>query len=102
MLVGLGRQSAAVPYLESVVLAAGALARFGPSELQQEWGVPAVDGSKILAVALDGEMGDGPVKATSSGEGYKLTGTRTQIAYGPVPTPFWCQPKPIRAHRFSW
>jgi alkylation response protein AidB-like acyl-CoA dehydrogenase len=43
-----------------------------------------VTGAKILAVALDGEMGDGPVQATSAGNGYKLTGTRTQIAYGPV------------------
>jgi hypothetical protein len=84
VLVGLGRQLAAVPYLESVVLAAGALARFGSIELQQEWGAPAVAGSKILAIALDGEMGDGPVQATAAGDGFKLTGTRTQIAYGPV------------------
>ena len=84
VLVGLGRQLAAVPYLDSVVLAAGALARFGSAELQQEWGVPAVAGSKILTVALDGEMGDGPVQAASAGGGYRLTGTRTQIGYGPV------------------
>jgi alkylation response protein AidB-like acyl-CoA dehydrogenase len=84
VLVGLGRQLAAVPYLESVVLAAGALARFGADELQQEWGVPAVNGEKILTVALDGEMGDGPVQAANSGDGYRLSGTRTQIAYGPV------------------
>ena len=38
VLVGLGRQLAAVPYLDSVVLAAGAVARFGSAELQQEWG----------------------------------------------------------------
>ena len=84
VLVGLGRQLAAVPYLESVVLAAGALARFGSAELQQQWGVPAVSGEKILTVALDGEMGDGPVQAVNSGEGYRLSGTRTQIGYGPV------------------
>lgn len=84
VLVGLGRQLAAVPYLESVVLAAGALARFGSAELQQEWGVPAVGGQKILAVALNGEMGDGPVQAAPSGDGYRLSGTRTQVGYGPV------------------
>ncbi|MGC2797413.1 MAG: acyl-CoA dehydrogenase family protein [Mycobacterium sp.] len=84
VLTGLGRQLAAVPYLESVVLAAGALARFGSAELQQEWGVPAVTGKKILTVALDGEMGDGPVQAANSGDGYRLSGTRTQIGYGPV------------------
>lgn len=84
ILVALGRQLAAVPYLESVVLAAGALARFGSAELQQSWGVPIVAGEKILTVALDGEMGDGPVQATRSADGYRLTGTRTQVAYGPV------------------
>ncbi|BCI85180.1 acyl-CoA dehydrogenase, N-terminal domain protein [Mycobacterium kansasii 662] len=38
VLVALGHQLAAVPYLESVMLAAGALARFGSEELQQGWG----------------------------------------------------------------
>ena len=63
VLVALGRQMAAVPYLESVVLAAGALAKFGSEALQQEWAAPAVNGEKILTVALDGEMGEGPVQA---------------------------------------
>ena len=84
VLVGLGRQLAAVPYLDSVVLAAGALARFGSPELQEQWGEPAVSGAKILTVALDGEMGDGPVQAARAGDGYRLTGTRTQVGYGPV------------------
>ncbi len=88
VLVGLGRQLAAVPYLDSVVLAAGALARFAPPELQTQWGEPAVSGTKILAVALDGEMGDGPVQAARSGDGYRLTGTRTQVGYGPVADAF--------------
>jgi alkylation response protein AidB-like acyl-CoA dehydrogenase len=88
VLVALGRQLAAVPYLESVVLGAGALAKFGPEALRQEWAVPAVSGSKILAVALDGEMGQGPVQATVSGDGYRLTGSRTQIAYGTVADAF--------------
>jgi alkylation response protein AidB-like acyl-CoA dehydrogenase len=88
VLVALGRQLAAVPYLESVVLGAGALAKFGSEALQQEWGTPAISGSKILAVALDGEMGQGPVQATSSGNGYRLTGSRTQVGYGPVADAF--------------
>src|SRR6476659_9106250 len=37
ILEALGRQLAAVPYLESVVLAAGALAKFGSEALQQDW-----------------------------------------------------------------
>ncbi len=88
VLTGLGRQLAAVPYLESVVLAAGALAKFGSPELHKQWGEPAVSGTKILTVALDGEMGDGPVQAARAGDGYRLSGTRTQVAYGPVADAF--------------
>ena len=88
VLTALGRQLAAVPYLESVVLGAGALAKFGSESLQQDWAVPAVNGEKILAVALDGEMGQGPVRATASGNGYRLTGTRTLVGYGPVADAF--------------
>lgn len=88
ILVALGHQLAAVPYLESVMLGAGVLARFGSEELQQGWGVPAVKGEKILTVALDGEMGEGPVQATRAGDGYRLTGTRTQVGFGPVADAF--------------
>jgi 3-oxocholest-4-en-26-oyl-CoA dehydrogenase beta subunit len=88
ILVALGHQLAAVPYLDSVVLGAGALARFGSEELQQGWGTPAVSGEKILTVALDGEMGEGPVRATRAGDGYRLTGTRTQVGFGAVADAF--------------
>ena len=88
VLVALGRQLAAVPYLESVVLGAGALAKFGSESLQQEWATPAINGEKILAVALDGEMGEGPVQATAAGTAFKLTGSRTQVSYGPVADAF--------------
>ncbi len=88
VLVALGRQLAAVPYLESAVLGAGALAKFGSEALQQQWATPAINGDKIIAVALDGEMGEGPVQAQAVGAGYKLTGSRTQVAYGPVADAF--------------
>ena len=88
ILTGLGRQLAAVPYLESVVLGAGALARFGPTALQREWAAPAVAGEKVLTVALDGELGEAPVQATASGAGFRLTGSRTQVPYGPVADAF--------------
>ena len=88
ILVALGHQLAAAPYLESVMLAAGALARFGSEELQQNWGGAAVSGEKILTVALDGEMGEGPVQATSAGDGHRLTGTRTQVGFGPIADAF--------------
>lgn len=88
VLVALGRQIAAVPYLESVVLAAGALARFGSEALQQGWAAPAIQGQKVLTVAPDGDMGEGPVQAASTDDGYRLTGARTQVAYGPVADAF--------------
>lgn len=88
VLTALGRQIAAVPYLESVVLGAGALARFGAAGLQQAWGVPAVAGDKILTIALDGEVGQGPVQATVSVDGFRLTGTRIQVPYAPVADAF--------------
>src|SRR3954471_9548020 len=62
VLVALGRQIAAVPYLESIVLGAGALARFGSEVLQRDWATPAITGVKILTAALDGEMGQGPIQ----------------------------------------
>jgi len=88
ILTPLGRQVAAVPYLESVVLAAGVLARFGSPALHKEWAAPAVAGAKILTVALDGELGQGPVQATAAGAGFRLTGTRTQVPFGPIADAF--------------
>ncbi|KWX24789.1 acyl-CoA dehydrogenase [Mycolicibacterium wolinskyi] len=84
VLTALGRQLAAVPYLDSVILGAGALAAFGSDDLRTQWAVPAVAGEKILAVALDGEMGQGPVQATDG----RLTGTRTLVGFGPVADAF--------------
>jgi alkylation response protein AidB-like acyl-CoA dehydrogenase len=88
VLTALGRQLAAVPYLESAVLAAGALAKFGSAALQGDWAAPAVDGTKVVTVALDGEMGEGPVQAQEADGGFRLTGTRTQVPYGPVADAF--------------
>ena len=84
VLVALGRQMSAVPYLESVVLAAAALEKFGDETVREQWARPAVTGDKILTVALDGDMGEGPVQAHSADGGYRLTGTRTQVSYGPL------------------
>lgn len=88
ILAALGRQLAAVPYLESVVLGAGVLARFGSPGLQQQWAAPAVAGEKILTVALDGEWGQGPVQATTAGDGFRLTGTRIQVPFAPIADAF--------------
>jgi len=88
ILTALGRQLGAVPYLESVVLGAGALARFAPAALQRDWAIPAVAGEKVLTVALDGELGQGPVRSTGSGADVRLTGTRIQVPFGPVADAF--------------
>ena len=88
ILTALGRQLAAVPYLESVVLGAGALARFAPAALQQAWAAPAVAGEKVLTVALDGELGQGPVRATAAAAGFRLTGSRIPVPFGPVADAF--------------
>ena len=88
ILTALGRQLAAVPYLESVVLAAGALARFAPAALQNDWAAPAVAGDKVLTVAIDGEIGQGAVQATGSGDGFRLTGSRIQVPFAPIADAF--------------
>jgi alkylation response protein AidB-like acyl-CoA dehydrogenase len=71
-----------------VVLGAGVLGRVGTPELREQWGTPAVAGEKILTVALDGEFGQGPVQAATSGDGFRLTGNRTQVAFGPTADAF--------------
>lgn len=88
ILTALGRQLAAVPYLESVVLGAGALARYGSDPQAAEWGVPATAGTKVLTAALDGVPGQGPVQAAAAGPGFLLTGVRTQVSFGPVADAF--------------
>ena len=53
------------------------------------------------AVALDGEMGEGPVQATASGDGYRLTGSRTLVGYGPVADAFLVPAETaVRSQRF--
>jgi len=89
VLTALGRQLSAVPYLESAILSAGVIAEFGSAALQSEWAAPAVAGSKIVVPAMAGEMGQGPVQAQGSdADGYRLTGTRTQVSYGAVADAF--------------
>lgn len=80
----LGRQVTAVPYLESVLLAAGAIAEFGSAALAADWAAPAVAGTRILTVASAAEMGADPVRAVPDGDGVRLTGTRTQVGYAQV------------------
>lgn len=80
----LGRQVAAVPYLWSIALGAGALARFGAAT-QQDWATRAGAGSAMLTVALAEERNWEPARptttATESGGGWRLTGAKTTVPF---------------------
>ena len=96
VLTELGRAVAPVPYLASIMLGAGALARFGTPEQRQRWAVPAGRGEVILTAALAEEDGDDPrapsvtaepVKGDSEGGmgrragggGWRLSGVKTTV-----------------------
>ena len=54
ILAEIGRTVAPAPYLASIVLGAGALARFGTPDQQNRWAGPAGRGELILTAALSG------------------------------------------------
>ena len=87
VLAEIGRAVAPVPYLASIVLGAGALARFGTPQQQERWAAPAGRGEIILTAALAEEDGDDPrVPSVSAermegeaGEGWRLSGVKTTV-----------------------
>ncbi|MEC3913634.1 acyl-CoA dehydrogenase family protein [Nocardia sp. CDC160] len=79
----LGKSVAPVPYLWSIVLGAGALARFG-SAAQRELAAQAASGSVILTAALSEERNwdlARPVTTAMAGNGWQLTGLKTTVPY---------------------
>jgi 3-oxocholest-4-en-26-oyl-CoA dehydrogenase beta subunit len=82
----IGRAVAPVPYLASIVLAAGAIAQFGTPDQQERWAAPAGRGELILTAALAEEDGDDPRTPTASAERvaghWLLTGTKTAVPAG--------------------
>ena len=88
VLIELGRTVAPVPYLASVVLGAGALARFGSAEQQRRWAEPAGRGDLILTAALAEEDGDDPAAPSASavpdGAGWRLSGVKTAVPAAPL------------------
>jgi 3-oxocholest-4-en-26-oyl-CoA dehydrogenase beta subunit len=66
VLTEIGRALAPVPYLESIVLGAGAVARFGLPEQQRRWAEPAGRGELLLAAALAEPDGDDPAHPTTT------------------------------------
>lgn len=88
VLIELGRAAVAEPYLESVVLAASAVAAFGSPQQQATWAVPAARGDLVLTAAPDAA-----VYAAMEGERWVLSGSASAVPHGTaadmvlVPTP---------------
>jgi acyl-CoA dehydrogenase len=112
VLVEAGRAVAPVPYLASIVLGAGTIARFGTREQQEKWVVPAGRGELIITAALEEEDGtvltrgddlrdSRPIASDGTGRendpaspftwamptsngGWTLSGTKTTVPYAPL------------------
>jgi acyl-CoA dehydrogenase len=87
VLTEIGRAASQVPYLASIVLGAGALARFGSPALRARWVVPAGRGSAVLTAALSEEDGDDPrvpsATAVRRDGRWELSGVKTAVPAGP-------------------
>jgi acyl-CoA dehydrogenase len=88
VLAEIGRTLAPVPYLASIVLGAGALARFGTPEQQRRWAGPAGRGELVLAAALSEEDSDDPRDPAATAEpvpdGWLLSGVKTAVLAAPA------------------
>jgi acyl-CoA dehydrogenase len=86
VLAELGRAVAPAPYLASIVLGAGAVARFGTPGQQRRWAGPAGRGELVLAAALSEDDGDDPrdpgVHAERVAGRWVLTGVKTAVLGG--------------------
>ena len=87
VLIELGRAVAPVPYLASIMLGAGAVARFGTPQQQRQWAGPAGRGELVLTAALAEEDGDDPAepsaRAVRMDRGWQLSGVKTVVPAAP-------------------
>src|SRR3984893_1582979 len=87
ILAEIGRTVAPAPYLASIVLGAGALARFGTPDQQNRWAGPAGRGELILTAALSEEDGDDPrapaARAEYAAGRWLLSGVKTAVLAAP-------------------
>ena len=87
VLAEIGRAVSDVPYLASIVLGAGALARFGSAAQCSRWAVPAGQGSVVLTAALSEEDGDDPrlpsARAGRADGRWVLSGVKTAVPAAP-------------------
>lgn len=88
VLVELGRAVAPVPYVASVVTAAGAVATYGSAQQVARWGAPAMSGSLLLTAALSedlAEPGECPeTRAERRDRGWVLDGAKAVVPVGTV------------------
>ena len=82
----MGKHLTASPFLSTSVLAATAFTKFGSDE-QKERHLPKISsGNGVYALAVDENSKHAPaktaLKAEQSGNGFKLSGTKTFVAYG--------------------
>ncbi len=87
VLIDIGRAASDVPYLDSIVLGAGALAEFGPTALCDRWVIPAGRGEVVLTAALAEEDGDDPrfpsASAVRADGRWVLSGVKTAVPAAP-------------------
>jgi alkylation response protein AidB-like acyl-CoA dehydrogenase len=74
-----GRHTAPIPFLETVVLGALPIAAFGSAEQQSAWLPRVTSGDAVLTAAL---VGDEPVVASRDGNGFRLSGARLFVPSG--------------------
>jgi acyl-CoA dehydrogenase len=89
VLIEAGRSVAPAPYLASIVLGAGAIARFGTAEQQEKWAAPAGRGELILTAALAEEGADDPARPVTSAEplpdsSWRLDGVKATVPAAPL------------------
>ncbi len=74
-----GRTTAPIPILETLVLGALPIGEFGSAALQAAWLPKLAIGEAVITAAL---VGDTPVTASADGEGWRLSGVRLFVPSG--------------------
>ena len=78
LLEEIGRTTAPLPAVETLVLGASAIERFGSAEQQQKWLPGVVSGDTLLSASLVEDAG-AEVVATADGAGFRLSGRRLLV-----------------------
>jgi len=86
ILAEIGRSLAPVPFLETVVLGAGAIARFGTDRQVSRWAAPAISGDLVVTAALAEPGSDDPRAPSATAQlkdsAWRLCGEKTAVPFG--------------------